>query len=183
MKRKAFFISIVAIILALTVGGTWAYYTAEDKAHNVITTGEVKIRVLEWANLEKTTRFENLDDIMPGTTVIKVAEVKNIGKSEAWIRVAVSKTIQLESGATVDTDLLSLDLNTADWIDKGDGYYYYKYSVAPSNTTAPIFTKVTFDSAMNNEYQNSVAHVKVDAQAVQTANNGSNVTAAVGWPE
>ena len=45
-----------------------------------------------------------------------------------------------------------------------------------------MFTKVTFNAAMGNEYQNATATVDVAAQAVQTANNGSTVTDAQGWP-
>lgn len=182
MKKKLLVISIVAICIALVAGGTLAYYTAEDKAHNVITTGEVKIKVLEWANAEKTQEFKNLDNIMPGTAVTKIAEVKNTGKSEAWIRVMVTKTIENKSGVTVDTDKIKLDLNTADWLLGEDGCLYYKKPVKPGEVTAPIFTTVIFEANMGNEFQNSTAHVKVDAQAVQTANNGTTVTEALGWP-
>ena len=36
---------------------------------------------------------------------------------------------------------------------------------------------------MGNEYQNSVANIVIDAQAVQVANNGADVMEAKGWPE
>lgn len=182
MKRKILLASVVAILLALTVGGTFAFFTSEDKAHNVITTGNVKIDLLEWADPERTEEFKNVENIMPGTTVTKIAEVKNVGKGEAWIRVAVNKYVQTEDGTVADTDLIKLDINTTEWIDGGDGYYYYTLPVKPGEVTTPIFTTVTFEAAMGNEYQNSAAHVKVDAQAVQTANNGTTVTEAAGWP-
>ena len=52
----------------------------------------------------------------------------------------------------------------------------------PGEVTAPIFTAVTFNANMGNEYQNATATVDVFAQAVQTANNGATVMDAQGWP-
>ena len=44
------------------------------------------------------------------------------------------------------------------------------------------FTTVTFDPKMGNVYQNSTAHVDVNAYAVQSANNGTGALDAAGWP-
>ena len=69
MKRKLLILSVLAICLAILAAGTFAYFTSEDTAHNVITTGGVKIAVQEWADEEKTTPFEDLTGVMPNTTV------------------------------------------------------------------------------------------------------------------
>ena len=45
-----------------------------------------------------------------------------------------------------------------------------------------LFTCVTFDAGMGNEYQNATATVHVAAEAVQTANNGVTALEALGWP-
>lgn len=50
MKRKIFLLSVVAICIAIAAVGTLAYFNAEDTAHNVITSGSVKIRLDEWAD-------------------------------------------------------------------------------------------------------------------------------------
>ena len=88
MKKKLLILSLAAICLAITAIGTLAYFTSEGTAHNVITTGGVEIAVQEWADEEKTKPFENLSGVMPNTTVTKIAEVKNTGASDAWIRVS-----------------------------------------------------------------------------------------------
>ncbi|MFW5617801.1 MAG: SipW-dependent-type signal peptide-containing protein, partial [Prevotella pectinovora] len=49
MKRKLLILSALAICIAMLAAGTLAYFTSEGKAHNVITTGGVKIAVQEWA--------------------------------------------------------------------------------------------------------------------------------------
>ena len=166
----------------MLAAGTLAFFTSEGKAHNVITTGGVEIAVQEWADEDKTQAFEDLSGIMPGTTVTKIAEVKNIGASDAWIRVKVTKAIELHGEGTPDTDLVELELNTVDWMQGGDGYLYYKKVLKPGEVTEPIFTAVTFNATMGNEYQNATATVDIAAQAVQTANNGAAVTDAIGWP-
>ena len=43
MKRKLLVISLVVICAAILAAGTLAYFNAEGTAHNVITTGGVKI--------------------------------------------------------------------------------------------------------------------------------------------
>lgn len=181
MKRKLLILSVLAICIATLAAGTLAYFTAEGKAHNVITTGGVEIAVQEWADENKQTPFEDLKGIMPGMTVTKIAEIKNTGASDAWVRVKVEKNIELQGEGTPDTGLVELTLNTTDWTEK-DGYYYYKEALKPGEVTVPVFTAVTFNATMGNEYQNATATVDVVTQAVQTANNGATVMDAKGWP-
>lgn len=181
MKRKLLILSVLAICIATLAAGTLAYFTSEGKAHNVLTTGGVEITVQEWADVEKTKPFEDLTGIMPGMTVTKIAEIKNTGASDAWVRVKVEKNIKLQGEGTPDTALVELKLNTADWTEK-DGYFYYTKALKPGEVTVPVFTAVTFNATMGNEYQNATATVDVSAQAVQTANNGDTVMDAKGWP-
>lgn len=182
MKRKLLILSVLAICIATLAAGTLAYFTSEGKAHNVITTGGVEIAVQEWADEEKTKPFEDLTGIMPGMTVTKIAEIKNTGASDAWVRVKVEKNIKLQGEGTPDTALVELNLNLTDWTLGEDGYLYYNKVLKPGEVTKPLFTAVTFNVTMGNEYQNATATVDVAAQAVQTANNGDTVMDAKGWP-
>lgn len=183
MKRRISILSVLVICLATLAAGTIAYFTAEGKAHNVITTGGVKIAVREWADEEKQTPFKDVTGILPGMTVTKIAEIRNTGASDAWIRVLITKNIQLAGDGTANVDLVGLDLNLDDWTKGKDGYLYYNKALKPGEVTAPLFTAVTFNAAMGNEYQNATATVDVAAEAVQTANNGDTVLDAQGWPK
>ena len=162
--------------------GTLAYFSADGTARNVITTGNVSIAVEEWADADKTQPFEDLTGIMPGTTVTKIAEVRNTGEADAWIRVRLTGDIRLTGDGTPDPSLVKPDLNTTDWTLGLDGYLYCNKAIRPGETTAPLFTCVTFDAGMGNEYQNATATVHVAAEAVQTANNGVTALEALGWP-
>ena len=87
MKRRISILSVLVICLATLAAGTIAYFTAEGKAHNVITTGGVKIAVREWADEEKQPPFKDVTGILPGMTVTKIAEIRNTGASDALQRI------------------------------------------------------------------------------------------------
>ncbi len=183
MKRKLLALSVAAICLAIIAAGTLAYFNAEDKAHNVITTGGVGIAVKEWADDEKTQPFEDREGIMPGNVVTKIVEVENTGASEAWVRVKFNVSITLAGEGEADLSLIHLAIDNTKWIDGGDGWYYYSEPLASGETTHEVLSSVGFDKTMGNEYQGATATVDVEAQAVQTANNGASATEAAGWPE
>lgn len=187
MKRKLLIVSVVAICIAILAAGSLAYFTAEGKAHNVITTGGVEITLEEWAD-EDMTKPYNKDavSVMPGTKVTKIVQVKNTGASDAWVRVKVEKNIRLGTEIPgVDNpqeELVALEINTLDWELDTDGFYRYKSVLKPGETTNPILRSVEFKPAMDNVYQNAQISVDISAQAVQYANNGTTVMAAQGWP-
>lgn len=185
MKKKIFAIAILVICLAVAAYGTLAYFTHEETVTNVITTGGVKIAIEEFSKTAdgSTVPFENVDNVMPGTDVSKIVQIKNIGKSSAWVRVSVDVAIELAEGVVgeVDLSLLDLDINTQNWTEK-DGYYYYNTALEAGMTTEPLFTTVSFSIEMGNIYQNSKSTVEINAQATQVANNGTTVFEAAGWP-
>lgn len=189
MKRKILILSVLAILVAILAANTLAYFTADTKAHNVITTGDVDIVLQEWADEARTEKFESPVGVMPGTEVTKIVEVKNVGTGSAWVRVELTVEVwmgdEYEEGLPADPVHLmygdTAGCNTTDWWYQ-DGYYYYNKPLAPGETTEPLFTSVAFDDQMGNDYQNSTAHVDVNAYAVQSANNGEDVLFANGWP-
>lgn len=187
MKKKVLICTLLAICLSVAAYGTTAFFSYEDTATNVIVAGDVKIRLQEWSVPEDggaPVPFEDVTDVMPGTKVSKIVEVKNTGKNAAWIRIAVAKSILLAEGVTGEADLslVTLDLNKDHWTEK-DGYYYYHTALAPGETTEPLFTAVAFAREMGNMYQYSKAVVTVQAQATQVVHNGLSVFEAAGWPD
>ena len=49
MKKKLFVCAFIVICLSIVAYGTAAYFSYEDTATNVITAGDVKIDLEEWA--------------------------------------------------------------------------------------------------------------------------------------
>lgn len=185
MKRKIVVIALIVALVAVLAVGTAAYFTAEDTATNVITSGSVSIKLHEMAKTDdgELKPFENGQGVMPGSVVSKIVTVENTGSGTAWVRISVEKSIELSEGREGETDLglISFDLNTESWTEQ-DGYYYYNTALAAGEETAPLFTAVTFSTGMGNLYQGSTALVSVRAQATQTANNGDSALTAAGWP-
>lgn len=183
MKRKLLIVSVLAILVAVTAAGTLAYFTDTGTAHNVITTGNVKIELKEWADEACEQPFQDKTGVMPGTKVTKIVEVKNTGTGAAFLRLYVEKSVYGADQKPMKSDPVSLNFDNRNWTySESEGYYYYNRPLEPGKTTEPLFTTVTFDPLMGNEYQNASAHVKVIAYAVQSANNGDSPQAAKGWP-
>ena len=187
MKKKIFVCAFIAICLSFVAYGTTAYFTYEDKATNVITMGNVKIELQELTIPDSggdPIPFKDPMDVLPGTDVSKIVQVKNIGVQPAWIRISVLKSILLAEDVldNADVSLVSYDLNSQYWIEK-EGFYYYKEPVNPGKVTEPLFTEVSFSTAMGNMYQESKAILQIAAQATQVIHNGDNVIEAAGWPK
>lgn len=190
MKKKIATIALVAAVAAIAVGGTLAFYTAEETAHNVITTGGIDIELVEKHVLPsgETVDFPGeVFNVCPGVDVSKIVRVHNVGPSEAWVRASVTFQVfdvnkaplpaQLDDGTPV------LGYTVLDgWAQGADGRYYCNAPLQPGAQTLPLISAVTFDVRVGNEYQNATAVVEVKVDAVQTANNGGTVAQAQGWP-
>ena len=191
MKKKILLAAAIVICFAMAASGTLAYFTKTDTARNVITSGGINIEIREWTIVDgEQAEFpkEGLEGVMPGTSASKVVKIENTGPNEAWIRVKVESSIKDANGTPLastlenGTPVIHFDILDG-WIDGGNGYYYYSKPVAPKHFTTELLEEVTFAPQMGNEYQNCKANLVVYAQAVQTANNGSTVQDAKGWPE
>ena len=187
-KRKILLISIFTIILAIAAMGSSAFFNAEDTAHNVITSGSVNSAVVETmldGTELKAFPEEGITGVMPGSTVSKIVSIRNTGRSDAWIRVRVSIEMKDGEGQPLDTGVVGFTVE-GPWFDGGDGYYYYGEAVPAEKETQVLFREVRFDPDMGNEYQNCTAYIKIEAEAVQTANNpipdGGTVRDVAGWP-
>lgn len=186
-KWKVFAAALQVCCLAILTTGTLAYFTAEERAHNVITTGNIKVELQETTDQKDADGnplpFEDLSGVMPGENASKIVQVKNTGANPAYIRIKVEKAIELAKDVQgiADTGLITMDYNTADWTEQG-GYFYYKKALQPGTLTEPLFTAVNFSGDMDNLYRNSSIRVDVSVFAVQSENNGADALQAKGWP-
>lgn len=185
MKKKILLAAALAICFAVAASGTLAYFTSEDTAHNIITSGGVNIEVVEKTKGEDGVLVdfpkEGVKGVMPGTDVSKIVSVENTGESEAWIRVKVEAKITSADDKELPVDVMDYEVSE-NWHMDFDGYIYYAKPVAPGESTEILFDTVHFAPEMGNEYQNCTANILISAQAVQTAHNGETVLEAQGWP-
>ena len=95
MKKKIVYMAVLCILLSLLANGTLAYFTAEDTARNVITTGKVDIVIEEWQQTENGLEKYPSEPIaiMPATTVSKIVTVKNLD-AECFIRARLDMIVK-----------------------------------------------------------------------------------------
>lgn len=182
-KRKHLKLLLFILCLGLCVSGTLAYITVSNIVRNVITTGSLRVEVIETD--ADGNPFKNVSGVLPGMKVGKVVTVKNTADNPCWVRINVRKEIILDEGitGTPDLSLIELDLDTEDWVEQ-DGSYYYNRKLESGESTVPLFTTVVFNGDIADRmYTNCTANVTVGAEAVQCANNGNTVLEAEGWPE
>ena len=193
MKKKVFSLALVVCCLSVFIASsTLAYFTKEDTATNVITTGKIDIDLVEKVVVDpETGETETVEDfyvegVMPGQEVSKIVLVENEQYAEdAWVRVKITKSIVLADGKEGDSSLLEIKPNTTDWTarDEADGtWYYYNKPLKSEEETAPLMENVVFSVKAGNEYQEARAEIYVLAQAVQVKNNGATALEAKGWP-
>ena len=182
-KKQIALIAMMVSCIALLAAGTLAYFTAEETNYNVITTPGLNIRLEEETDGGDPWPEEGFSDIKPGMDVTKIAYVTNTGDVDAYIRIALKKTITPAEGvdAELNFDHITLDINTTDWTEQ-DGIYYYNKMLASGESTTPLFTNVHFGEVLGNEYKKARVVITVTAQAVQSKNNGDSALTAAGWP-
>ena len=196
MKRKIAALAVIVIALSLAAYGTVAYFTATGTAHNVLTMGNIGIKLNDKTEVvengetklvEFTTEYPNGMPVMPATKASKIVSVENTGSAPAWVRVKIEKTVEPADAAVtgLDTKYVELNYDIESWVDGENGFWYYKEPLKPGETTPNLFDTVTFSKDMGNDYMNCKFNIIVSAQAVQSDNNGvgQSVLDVAGWPE
>lgn len=189
MKRKVLFIAAVLIALSLIASGTFAFFTVEDTARNVVTSGGVSVTLLEQRRVESGLEpYPNAPiAVMPNTTVSKIVSVRG-EDAAAWVRARYVVTACDAQGEpmTLSPEELAravvIEPEGKSWAWR-DGWWYCAEAVACGEETAPLFEAVTFSGEnMGNEFQGATVTVELYVQAVQAANNGETAFDAIGWP-
>ena len=185
IKKRIGLIATIVCCIAILASGTVAYFTAQETAYNVITTGALSMRLVEEGADGKPFPKEGITGVLPNMDVTKKVYVENTGDVDMYVRIALATNVEsMQDGVEKlpFDDHISLNINKTDWTEK-DGYYYYNRVLKPGEATEPLFTTVSFDAKMGNEYMNARVRIDVDAQAVQSKNNTDSPLTAAGWPK
>ena len=173
MKKKLVLLSTAVILVAMmVVGGTLAYFTADDAATNVFTVGDVKIELTEPLWEEKLNGASRLENIYPGMPITKDPMVTNIGSNPAFVRVKVEIPTFSPDGSSTTMPLFTIGTLGANWVDGGDGYYYYTASLASGEPTSKLFEVVTLTTELDihngdSPLESNVQEINIVAEAVQ----------------
>ena len=182
-KKKIYAMMALVIVISILGTGTLAYFTTKALVHNVITSGGVKIELVETMlenGEEKPFPEETVSGVMPGQEVSKIVRVTN-KDAKAWVRIRVTEKIK---GGEDSENVLSINYNLGtaptQWTQKGEWFYYNK-PLENGETTEPLFKGVTLaGKEMGNQYENATIDIVVEAEAIQYANNEDFDKA---WPD
>ena len=168
-KRKILLLAaLLSMVAILGVGGTLAYFTADDAATNTFTVGNVKIDLTEPEWDKQGT--EDAPEVYPGEALKKDPTIENIGKNPCFVRVKVEGLDCLgdsdEMLIHVRTNYVKDDLGE-NWVLHTDGYYYYTEVLAVGASTSPVFDSIVIPTALTNGDGETEYDIDVTAYAVQ----------------
>ena len=180
MKRKIVTISLLVALLAVVIiGGSLAYFTADDEATNTFTVGNVAIELTEPEWDKAVTNKEN-EDMYPGQTIAKDPTVKNTGKNVAFIALTVTELDQFgtkgdivySTGGTASALGTNWALGEAWSTDLEGLVFYYLVPVDPEASTTAVFDSITLPLKLVNNEETKPIVVKayaVQAQGITAA--------------
>ena len=179
-KARLLLIAFAAILMTVLTQPTLAYYTTIGKATNVVTSGNLQLRIHEKTADGSDFPAEGVY-IIPGDIVSKQVSVENVCGHPFYLRV------KLVGGSTHEAltaeDCLKMDIDTVNWTYV-DGYYYFNQILQPGEITPTLFTQVEIvGSKVDRSHIGSTLSLTVNAYAVQSENNpAQNPWLASGWP-
>ena len=168
MKKILALVLVICLAMAIGVGATLAYFTAEDTAKNEFTVGNVKIDLTEPKWDENGSK--EAPEVYPGEALAKDPTVTNTGKNPCFVRIQVEGLDCL--GETENmlikyrTDYVDGALGT-DWVLHTDGYFYYTKVLAAGESTGALFDQIVIPAGLENGDGESKFDIDVTAYAVQ----------------
>lgn len=183
MKKKVLAISLAVALVAIMVGGSLAYFTAEDEVTNTFTIGSVEIDL--WENGVEAGETMSMGQLIPvvGTDPtketdnyrMKAVQVKNIGLNPAYVEVFIAVPKVLDEAGVLKLMNNYPDSEAYGWdapiyvgsMNKGIDYNVYKYRYSTVLNAGTIT-----DEAIEYVYINSMADLDV------TRDEDGKITAA-----
>ena len=179
-KSRLLLIALAAILLTVLTQPTLAYYTTIGKATNVVTSGNISLKIHE-----KTADGSDFPEegvyVIPGDIVSKQVSIENVCDHPFYLRVKLVSGVTNE--ALTPDDCFKMDINTDSWTYLG-GYYYYNDILLPGEMTSNLFTQVEIvGEKMDRSFIGTTLSLTVSAYAVQSENNPADRPwDASGWP-
>lgn len=181
MKKKLVGAVLLLALLAGAVYSTLALFSDSQAKKGIITTGQVKIALIE-EDAKGAPYVQGNEVLAPGDKINRVVTVQNVGNKAAWVRVKIAKTFVVPRTdiEPAELRLIEVDYQTK-WVEK-DGYYYYQEKLVPGAETEPFFKEVKLNLLADNRFSNQKINIDVTAAGIQADNNGATITDATGWP-
>ena len=185
---KKWFLALSIFLCSTVIGSSLAFRTSSITACNVVTFGNVKLKLQEtFIDEESREQLAAVDEKINITSAAHQERrfyVENTGENPLYTRVRFSVQGKREDGQRFSTkEYLEIRTEPGNWIFD-DGWYYYGWVVEPGQKTAPLETEIDFFvDELTKEYPGSEFQLGIHAQGIQSQNNGEEALEAQGWPE
>ncbi len=183
-KKK---LTIISLCLLLCIGffSSVAYLIRTIDTDNVITFGNLKLQLINKTldSNGKEVDVDKLEEKLSAASLSRRIRVKNICDNDMYVRVKV-KLNGKKGDESFPVDVYAdCNYNRADWQEK-DGWWYYNSVLSSGKETENLLDTIEFNlNNLTSKYSGSKIIFNVEAQAVQSKNNGDSALNAEGWPE
>lgn len=191
-KRMITLGASIALVAALGVGSTLAYFSDTENTTNVVTMGHVNIELTE-PNYEGNSNDGEVINIVPNQKIVKDPTIALKGDSRpAYIRVKLEfldKNDALLSAEIKEALIARLYagedklVDSVDWYHDETGdpdYWYYKNILSTTEQKVVMFDSVIIPADWGNEWVKESFKINVTAEAIQTENFEPAVDEATG---
>ena len=138
LTRRLLSISILLSLTALLllIPFTEAYFSARHIVNNKLIIGQ---------NINQiNTEVSEVRSYQSDTSYSDETSVKNVASVDCYIRVFVA----------IDSTMVSINFeyDSENWTyNQDDGYYYYKHSIKPNESTTPLFDEILIEDIETKE--------------------------------
>ena len=156
MRKRNILLTILLVLLVLiAVSSALTFRTRTGQVKNRISYGNVELTLIE------NTLADGVEIPFKQNTPVRMMDGQE---------------------TTLPADFYSFDINNNDWIES-DGWYYYNHAALTANEeTNTLMTKIMFDHTKLNAVSGYQLTLHIQAEGVQSENNGQTVWQAEGWP-
>lgn len=181
-KVRALLVAFVLLLVCNMTRDTLAYYTVTATATNVVTSGNIQLKIHEQTETGEPFPTQGIR-VRPGDKVSKEVTVENTCAQPFYLRVRLTNGV--EDALLPVEEVFAFDVNTADWTLHEDGCYYYNHILQPGQTTCALFKEVELvRQHVDGRFAGRTLTLTVTAEAVQSKNNpADDPWQALGWPE
>lgn len=172
-KRRAVYLVLTLGLILLLIGGSYFVYaamTATDSKENDFQIGQVETKLEEVFD-------DSITEIPKNQSIEKKVTIKNTGTINQFVRVMVLPEVRAEVVGDsankqvlplmIGTDLVLENLNTSEWKDGGDGYYYYvKEAVKPQKPTTILFDSIKLSDQLSNQYHDATFSLSLKVETI-----------------
>lgn len=163
-KKIAILVTSLALVGAMLIGGTLAYFTDKDEAQNVFTLGKVDGE-LEEPKWDENTENSEIKNVQPGDKIVKDPTLTMAADSEdAYARFHVTY-----EGLTAEQFAELKFFKGEEEVTFVDGYFYVQEPLK-ADKSYELFDSVVIPTTWGNEMAEKTFKINVVVELVQAKN-------------